>query len=124
MQLNIWKRATFYGLALWTIVFVAILLLVLLGLSNRPVPTDVVLMIVAFLVYWSFASRLHLVSMSQGFFVGMGWLFINVLLDYFIIVRGFNGGDLNFFYAWAIWGRYALLLLIPVLASSRRQVTQ
>jgi hypothetical protein len=124
MQLTIWKRATFYALALWAIVFAVILLLVLLGLSNRPIPTDVVLMIVAVLVYWSFATRLHLVSMSQGFFVGAGWIFINVLLDYFIIVRGFNGGNMGFFYAWVIWARYALLLFIPIITSSRRQVTQ
>lgn len=124
MHQSIWKRAAFYGLALWAIVFIAILLLVLLGLSNRAIPTDVVLIIVTFLVYWSFTVRLHLVSMSQGLLVGLGWLVMNVLLDYFVIVRGFNNGDLGFFYAWIIWARYALLLFIPVLASSRRQVTQ
>jgi len=124
MQLTIWKRSIFYALALWAIVFVVIALLVNLGLSNRPIPTDIVLMIVAVLVYWSLATRLHLVSLSQGFFVGMGWLLVNVLLDYFIIVRGFNGGDLGFFFAWAIWARYVLLLFVPILASSRRQVTQ
>lgn len=123
MQLSLWKRVIFYGLALWMVVFVAILLLVLLGLNNRTVPTDFVLFLMAVLVYWTLASRLRLVSLSQGFFVGLAWVAISLLLDYLVIVRGFNGGSLNFYSAWIIWGRYALLVLIPILASSRRQVT-
>lgn len=114
----------FYGLALWVIVFAVISLLVLLNLTNRSIPTDFVLFLAAVLLCWTFSSRLRLVSMSQGLLVGLAWLAINMLLDYTVIVRGFNGGDLGFYQTWIIWGHYALMLLVPIIASSRRQVTQ
>lgn len=122
MQLQLWKRVVFYGLILWVVVFLMIALLVLLGLNNRSIPTDTVLLIIMFLGYWTLATRLHLVSLSQGFLVGLVWLTTNLLLDYFVIVKGFNSGSLAFYYAWIIWARYLLLVLIPILISSRRQV--
>lgn len=123
MQLGLWKRVVFYGLVLWVIVFAAISLLVLLNLTNRPLPTDFVLFLAAVLLCWTFATRLHLVSMSQGLLVGCTWLAINMLLDYTVIVRGFDSGDLGFYQTWIIWGHYALMLIVPIIASSRRQVT-
>ncbi len=123
MQLSLWKRVIFYGLALWLIVFAVISLLVLLNLTNRSIPTDFVLFLAAFLLCWTFSSRLHLVSMSQGLLVGLAWLAINMLLDYTVIVRGFNGGDSAFYQTWIIWGHYVLMLIVPIIASSRRQVT-
>jgi len=123
MQLQVWKRTIFFGLALWLIFFTMVALLLLLGLTQRAVPTDVVLTLLALVVYWSFASRLNLISVSQGFLVGGSWLLINLLLDYLIIVQGFNHGSLGFFLAWVVWVRYGLLLVMPVISSSRRQVT-
>lgn len=123
MRLGQWKKVLSYALALWVIVFITIALLDSLGLTRLPLPANVVLLLVAVLVYWTLATRLHLVSLSGALAVGLIWFAINIVLDYLIIVLGFNGGDPAFFMSRAIWIRYLLLLLVPVVAASRRQNT-
>jgi hypothetical protein len=120
MQLGLWKRGVAYAVALWIIAFLVIALVSVLGMSGRSLPAGIVLLLVAVSVTWAFGARLHFVSITQGLGVGVLWASVNLLLDSLVVVLGFNGGNPEFFTLWVIWGRYLLLLVIPLVLASRR----
>lgn len=120
MQLGLWKRGVAYAIVLWVIAFLVTALMSALGVSGRAVPAGVVLLLAAVSVTWAFASRVRFISITQGVGVGILWVAVNFLLDYLVIVLGFNGGDPAFLTLWVVWGRYLLLLLVPVILASRR----
>lgn len=120
MQLGLWKRGVAYAIALWVIAFLVTALLSALGVSGRSLPAGVVLLLAAVSVTWAFAARMQFVSIGQGLGVGVLWVAVNFLLDYLVIVLGFNGGNPTFILLWVVWGRYLLLLIVPPILASRR----
>jgi hypothetical protein len=123
MDWTLWKRAAAYGVVLWVIAFLVIALFGTLDVSAGSLPAGSVLLLVALIVTWTLASRVHAVSVSQGLGIGALWVGLNVLLDFLIIVVGFSGGELALFREWVVWGRYILLFLVPILLSSRRRAS-
>lgn len=120
MQLGLWKRVSAYALVLWVIAFLVVALISALGISGRSIASGIVLLLVALVVTWIVGTRLSFVSISQGLGAGLLWIAVNAALDYGVIVIGFNGGDLSFFTHWVVWGRYLLLLVVPIALASRR----
>ena len=122
MSYGLMLKCAVYGLALWLIYFFASLFLIKsLGAFEYSILGEGIILIAFVFIVWPFSADLKLVSLSQGFLVGLGWLFLNLTLDYFVIVVSLNKGDLGYFGSHLIIGKYLLLLSLPLLLSSRRK---
>lgn len=123
MSYTLWTRSAIYAVALWLVSFLVTAVLSALGLAGSSLVAGIILALVTLFTAWSLGARLSLISISQGIGVALIWAALNVLLDGLVIVLGFNGGNPSFFFLWTVWGRYLLLLVIPLLLASRRRST-
>jgi len=118
MKVN-WAKAFGWGLAIWAIMFVIDSILILFQLE--ALWFAIVMLIVCLVVVWYVASKMFkFKEVAEAFMVGLIWLIIVAVLDYLVLVLVFSGGDFSF-YAWNIWVRYAIVLLLPpILAAIKK----
>jgi hypothetical protein len=111
-----WLKTIGYGIILFALMFligsIAMFTFKMVGTTF-----SVTMLIAGIIVLWLLAMLYKIPSAGTGFQVGLIWLIVDALLEYFILVQTFNKGNLSF-YSWSVLTGYALVILIPMLVGS------
>lgn len=108
---NNWLKAFGWGLAIWAILFVIGSIFILFQLPD--IWFSIIMLIAGLVVVWYIASKVFTFKdIGEAFATGLIWVVVVAVLDYLVLVLGFNGGDLSV-YTWNLWVGYGIVLLLP-----------
>ncbi len=116
MQTFNWSKVIGYGISIWIIMFAVVWFFVGISWYDNTA-SDIVILLIAALLTYSFSASLRSTSASQGFGVGFVWIVIGIVLDLIISGRFLPG----IFKDWYYWVGYAVILLVPALSASTRE---
>ena len=115
-----WLKAIGYGVTLFAISFV-LGSVVMFGLKLTGIAMSLIMLIATVIVLWLLAQQYKIKSRNDGIQVGMVWLAVDALLEYYVIVRIFNQGDASKLYSWSVFLGYALIVIIPALYGNMKK---
>ncbi len=107
-----WFKAIAYGAVLFSLMFV-FGSIVMFGLKLSGTVLEIVMFTALIIFLWSLARHIDIRSIKTGVKVGLVWLIIYALLDYFVVVQIFGEGDTSYYYHWRLYLWYALIVVIP-----------
>jgi len=108
-----WFKSVGYGCVLFALMFV-LGSIVMFGLKLSGLGMSLVMLILGILVLWLLAKQYKIVSLNEGLQVGLVWLIVDVLLEYYVIVQTFNAGKTDF-YTWSVLLGYVTVVAVPAL---------
>jgi hypothetical protein len=115
-----WLRAIGYGVTLFAISFV-LGSIVMFGLKLSGIGMSIIMLIAMTVVLWLLAQQYKIRSRDEGIQVGLVWLVVDALLEYYVIVRIFSQGDASKLYSWSVILGYALIVIIPALYGNMKK---
>jgi hypothetical protein len=117
--MQFWK-ALLVGLVPWMIMFALGSVLMATGLPTTNAWFTVIMTVLLIVVLWLLVTKWYRpVSAADAWTVGLIWLVIALLLDYFVLVRYFmplSGDTTNYYGGWGVWAYYAITLFLPPLS--------
>ena len=115
-----WFKAIAYGAFLFALMFVVGSVL-MFGIKLTGTILEIVMFAALIILLWSLARHYDIRSARTGIKVGLAWLVIYVLLDYFLIVKTFSEGDTSYYFSWKLYLWYTLIVIVPALAGKLRK---
>ncbi len=110
-----WLKAFGFGILIFALFFViGSILMFGLGLKMNELPAQVSMLVIALIVLWLLSAWYGLKGSSDGFLVGLTWMFVNIVLEYLVLVQIFNKGEAAAYYSWSIIIGYVLELVVPL----------
>ena len=104
-----------WGLALWAISFViGSILMIIPGVGIESIWFKIIMLVAMLFATYLIATKVKMKDMQYAFMTGLLWVFILFVLDYLVLVLGFNNGDTAAVYTWSLWTGYAIVLLMPM----------
>jgi hypothetical protein len=91
------------------------------GLKLSGTPAEIVMFIALVIVIFILAQQYKIGGMNKGIQVGLIWLIVYALLDYFLIVQTFNEGDISYYTSWKLYLYYALIVAVPAVVGKMRK---
>lgn len=124
MSKTAWMDTIGLGFIFWALGFIlGMVLFTFVDLSIMGIVISIVMIPLTIYIAW---KRFNKRYQSLGYYLGVGlsWLVIPIVLDYIIIVKGYNGGA--DFYDWDLILYYILMFAIPVIIglSTNRSIAQ
>jgi hypothetical protein len=113
-----WLKAIGYGIALFAINFV-IGSILMFGLKLSGLSFSIVMLIAAIVVLWLLANQYKIKALNDGIMVGLVWLVVDVILEYYVIVQIFSKGDAASFYNLSVLLGYALVVAVPAVVGAK-----
>lgn len=113
-----WLKAIGYGIALFAIMFV-IGSIVMFGLKLTGNAMSIIMLVAAVIVLYLLAKQYKIDSLNAGIQVGLVWLVVDALLEYYVIIQIFNKGVAGGFYSWSVLLGYALIVAVPALVGKK-----
>src|SRR3989338_5673848 len=114
-----WKKAVFYGLALWVLMFVIISIFVAFKIYENVVMQVIGALIGGGISYF-FVRKIGASSMVNALTYGALFIIIGLILD-FAVTKRFND---QIFGMWSLWLGYGLVFLTPLAAVKKSVPTQ
>lgn len=116
MTKGFYKDALLWGFVLWLIGYI-------LGIVLFPILPPfflgwVIMPIGIVITLWVLFKKIKGESMRYYFFLGIVWVLIAILCDYFFLVKLFNPAD--GYYKPDVYLYYILTLILPLLVGSRK----
>ena len=109
-----WFKALGFAVLIFALFFViGSLLMFGLGLKMNELPAQLSMLVSAIVVLWLLSVWYGLKGATDGFFVGLTWMVVNLVLEYLVLVLFFNKGGLGY-YSWSVIFSYVLELVIPL----------
>lgn len=112
-----WLKAIGYGCVLFALMFV-LGSIVMFGLKLSGLGMSLIMLILCVLVLWLLAKQYKINSLNEGLQVGLVWLIVDALLEYYVIVQTFNAGKIDF-YTWSVLLGYLLVVTVPALVGAQ-----
>jgi hypothetical protein len=112
-----WLKAIGYGIILFAVMFL-LGSIVMFGLKVSGLGMSLIMLVSSIIVVWLLARQYKVNNLNLGIQVGLVWLVVDVLLEYFVIVQIFNQGDASKLYSWSVFLGYALIVVIPALVGA------
>lgn len=109
-----WLKAIGYGIVLFAVMFV-VGSIVMFGLKLAGTGMSIVMLISGIIVLYLLAKQYKIKDLNDGIVVGLVWLVVDVILEYYVIVQIFNKGVTSGFYNWSVLLGYATIVIVPAL---------
>ena len=112
-----WLKAIGYGIALFAIMFV-IGSIAMFGLKLSGNVFSITMLISGIIVLYLLAGQYGVKSLNDGIQLGIVWLIVDVILEYYVLVQIFMKGDASF-YTWSVLTGYVTVVLVPTLVGAQ-----
>ncbi|MDD5606155.1 MAG: hypothetical protein PHR51_02455 [Patescibacteria group bacterium] len=116
-------KAILTGLVIWAVLFAAASILMALGMVTGGAWFLIIMWAVLLLTVWLIVGSWYKpTGMADALVLGIIWLVVFALLDWFVLVQYFMADqDPSTYYVWSIWVSYAILLLSPLMVNALRK---
>ena len=116
-----WLKVLGWGVALWAIGFVLGSIFRVAGMDLEGIWFKILMLVIMAVVTYIIATRVEMKDLTQALIIGLVWLVVVGVLDYLILVQGFNKGDTSSYYSWSMCTSYGITLLMPMLVQSLKK---
>jgi hypothetical protein len=112
-----WLKALGFGFLLFAVMFM-IGSILMFGLKLTGLAAEIPMFIALVIVLMVLAIQFKVDGFGAGLLVGLIWLAVYALLDYFLIVRTFNPENTAYYFSWRLYLWYALIVVVPAAVGS------
>jgi len=110
-----WLKALGFAVLIFVIFFViGSILMFGLGLRMNELPAQIAMLVLALIVLWLLSAWYGLKGATDGFFVGLTWMVVNIILEYLVLVLLLDKGNAAAYYSWSVIIAYMLELVVPL----------
>jgi len=106
-----WTKAVIFGFILFAVMFL-LASVAMFGLKLSGIAFTISMLVSVIIVVLALAIAYGEETLDDGFRLGLVMFSVNAILEYLVVVRIFNKGNLSF-YSWSIFLGYALIILLP-----------
>ena len=101
-----------YGITLFALMFlIGSIMIYGMNLGEAKAEIPMYLSLAAVLVILVLQHKVS--GAGDGLKLGIAWLVVYALLDFFLIVQSYNKGNLAYYSSWGVYLYYAIILLVP-----------